>query len=247
MVEFAAAIQFLLISPAFVRRPFTPRELGKSTAFFPLVGLLLGGALACGDLVLAYVFPGEVRSALVLVLWIVLTGALHFDGLLDACDGLLGGGAPERRMQIMRDERTGAYATAAGALILLTMYGALNAVEPARWAALLLAPVLGRCGITLSVVRFPYARESGLGRDIKDHAGARQAVGAVLMTLVVVGVVAWQLQSLTPLAAMLMALIVWRLASLFVLRRIQGMTGDTYGAINMLIEASVLLTFAAAP
>jgi cobalamin 5'-phosphate synthase/cobalamin synthase len=247
MVEFAAAIQFLLISPAFVKRPFTPSELGRSTAFFPLVGLLLGGLLAGADLLLAYVFPTEVRSALVLVLWIVLTGALHFDGLLDSCDGLLGGGTPERRMQIMRDERTGAYAAAAGVLMLLTMYSALNAIEPSRWAALLLAPVLGRCGITLSVVRFPYARESGLGRDIKDHAGARQAVGALLTTLAVVGGVAWQLQSLTAPAAMLIALVVWLLASALVLRRILGMTGDTYGAVNMLIEASVLLTCAANP
>lgn len=247
MVEFAAAMQFLLISPAFIKRPFTPTELGKSTGFFPLVGLLLGGALAGADLLLTYVFPAEVRSALVLVLWIVLTGALHVDGLLDSCDGLLGGGTPERRLQIMRDERTGAYAAVAGALILLTMYSALNAVEPTRWAVLLLAPVLGRCGITMSVVRFPYARESGLGRDIKDHAGARQAAGALLTALVVVGGVAWELQSLAPLAAMLIALGVWQLASSFVLRRIPGMTGDTYGAINMLIEASVLLTFAAAP
>jgi cobalamin synthase len=64
--------------------------------------------------------------------------------------------------------------------------------------------------------------------------------------LVVAGGVAWRLQSLTALAAMLIALVVWRLASSFVLLRIPGMTGDTYGAINMLIEASVLLTFAAA-
>jgi cobalamin 5'-phosphate synthase/cobalamin synthase len=246
MRAFAAAIQFLLISPTFVKRPFTPPELGRSTAFFPLVGLLLGGVLTGVDLLLAYVFPAEVRSALVLALWIVLTGALHFDGLLDSCDGLLGGGTPERRLQIMRDERTGAYAAAAGALILLTMFSSLNANEPARWAALLLAPVLGRCGITLSVVTFPYARESGLGRDIKDQAGARQAVGAVLTTVVVVGAVAWQAQSLAPLEATVIALVVWQLASFFILRRIPGMTGDTYGAINMLIEASVLLTFAAA-
>ena len=247
MVEFAAAIQFLLISPAFVKRPFTPTELGRSTAFFTLVGLLLGGMLAGADLLFAYIFPIEVRSALVLVLWIVLTGALHFDGLLDSADGLLGGGTAERRMQTMRDEQTGAYAAAAGVLILLTMFSALNAVEPARWAALLLAPVLGRCGITLSVVMFAYAREAGLGRDMKDHARRGQAVAALLTTLAVAGGVAWQMRSLAAVAAVVTALVVWRLASLFVLRRIPGMTGDTYGAINMFIEASVLLTFAATP
>lgn len=246
MHAFAAAIQFLLISPAFIKRPFTPRELGGSTAFFPLVGLLLGGLLAGADLLLAFVFPAQVRSALVLALWIALTGALHFDGLLDSADGLLGGGTAERRMQIMRDERTGAYAAAAGALILLTMYSALNMMAPARTAALLLAPMLGRCGITLSVVRFPYARESGLGREIKDHAGARQAAGAVLTTLVVMGAASWQLHNFVPMAALGAAFVVWLLASSLVLQRIPGMTGDTYGAINMLIEAFVLLIFAAA-
>ena len=246
MVAFAAAVQFLLISPAFVRRPFTPTELGRSTAFFPLVGLLLGGLLAGADLLLGYIFPIQVRSALVLALWIILTGALHFDGLLGACDGLLGGGTPERRLQIMRDERTGAYAAAGGALILLTMFSALNAIEQVRWAALLLAPVLGRCGMTLSVVLFPYARAAGLGRDIKDQARGGQATGALLTASAMVGILAWQLQDLVAPASLLSAAVVWWLASGFVMSKIHGMTGDTYGAINMQIEASVLLTFAAA-
>jgi adenosylcobinamide-GDP ribazoletransferase len=245
MVAFAAAIQFLLISPAFVRRPFTPRELGRSTAFYPLVGLLLGGLLVVADLLLAYLFPVQVRSALVLALWIVLTGALHFDGFLDACDGLLGGDTPERRMEIMRDERTGAYAVAGGVLILLVMFSALNAVDQARWGALLLAPVLGRSGLTLSMVAFPYARAAGLGKDIKDHAHPGHAAVAVLTTVAVVGILLWRLQSLVAVAALASAAVVWWLASRFVLQRIPGMTGDAYGAINMLIEATVLLTFAA--
>jgi len=246
MVAFAAAVQFLLISPAFVRRPFTPGELGRSTAYFPLVGVLLGGLLAAADLMLATVFPVQVRSALVLGLWIVLTGALHFDGLLDACDGLFGAGTPKRRMEIMRDERTGAYAAAGGVLILLTMFSAMNAIEHGRWAALLLAPTLGRCGVTLAVVAFPYGRAAGLGRDIKDHAHASQAAAALLTAIAVVGIVCSVLQDLGVAAALVSAAVVWWLASQFVLRRIPGMTGDTYGAINMLIEASVLLTFAAA-
>lgn len=246
IIAFAAAVQFLLVSPAFVKRPFTPRELGRSTAFYPLVGLLLGALLAAADLLLGYLFPVEVRSALVLGLWIVLTGGLHFDGFLDACDGLIGGNTPERRLEIMRDERAGAFAIAGGALILLTMFSALNVIAPVRWAALLLAPVLGRCGITLSVVSFPYARASGLGRDIEDQARAGHAAVAVLSALAIAGAVSLRLHNLIAAACLASAAVVWWLASGFVLRRIPGMTGDTYGAINMLIEATVLLTFAAA-
>jgi adenosylcobinamide-GDP ribazoletransferase len=245
MTAFAAAVQFLLVSPVFVRRAFTPKELGASTGYFPLVGLVLGSLLALTDALLANIFLAQVRSVLVLGLWIVLTGALHFDGFLDACDGLLGGTSPRRRMAIMRDERAGAFALAGGVLMLLTMFSALTAIEEARWAALVLAPVLGRCGMTVAVVTFPYARSTGLGRDIKDHAGAVQAVGASMTALAIVAALGWGLHSFAPVAALVSAAAVWGLASAFILQRIPGMTGDTYGALNMLTEMTTLLTLAA--
>jgi len=233
------------MTPAFIRRAFTPREMGEAVGFYPLVGLLLGGILALADALLGYLFPIPVRSALVLALWIVLTGGLHLDGFLDSCDGLLGASTPERRMEIMRDERVGAFALAGGVLLLLTMFSSLGTMASGRWAALLLAPVLGRWGITMAVVAFPYARTAGLGRDIKDQAHAAQARLATVTALVVVAVVALILHSAAPLVAMAAAAVVFRLSTRFILARIPGMTGDTYGAINMLIEASVLLAFVA--
>jgi len=246
MMGFMAAFQFLLISPALVRREFTPQEMGRATGFFPVVGLLLGVVLAGADLLLGQLFPAPVRSALVLALWVVLTGGLHFDGFLDSCDGLFGGATPERRMEIMRDERVGAYALAGGALLMLVLFSSLSAITEERWAVLLLAPVLGRWGITLTVTAFPYARLAGLGRDIKDHATRWQALMATLWTAAVVAALTWALRTYEPLIALLGAAVAWGVSSAWILRRIPGMTGDTYGAINMLIETAVLLTFAAA-
>lgn len=246
MMGFMAAFQFLLISPALVRREFTPQEMGRATGFFPVVGLLLGVVLAGADLLLGQLFPAPVRSALVLALWVVLTGGLHFDGFLDSCDGLFGGATPERRMEIMRDERVGAYALAGGALLMLVLFSSLSAITEERWAVLLLAPVLGRWGITLTVTAFPYARPAGLGRDIKDHATRWQALMATLWTAAVVAALTWALRTYEPLIALLGAAVAWGVSSAWILRRIPGMTGDTYGAINMLIETAVLLTFAAA-
>lgn len=245
MAALAAAIQFLLISPAFVRRAFTPAEMGRSTAFYPLVGALLGGILAAVDALLAGVFPVPVRSALVLALWIVVTGALHFDGLLDAADGLFGGGTPEHRLQIMRDEHTGAYGVAAAGLILLTMFATLNALPAERWPALVTAPLVGRCGISLCVATLPYARKDGLGRDIKDNTRPVHAAVAVLITLALIALVLVLTQQGAAAVAVLAALVVGTLTSRLVLNRIHGMTGDTYGAINMLIELGALLAFAA--
>src|SRR3990172_5460697 len=124
------------------------RQLGGAVGFFPLVGLLV--------------------AALLLSLWILLSGALHLDGFLDACDGLFGGRSPEQRLHIMRDEAIGAFAFAGGAILLLLKFTALQETAP---AALLLAPTLGRWAMALCIVAFPYARPEGLGSAMKAHAG----------------------------------------------------------------------------
>ena len=243
MIPFLAALQFLLVTPAFVARPFTGREMGRSVGFYALVGLLFGGILALIDLGLGLVFPIPVRSALLLVFWVVLTGGLHLDGFLDSCDGLLGGFTPESRMEIMRDERVGAFGLAGGVLLFLILYSALSAISIDRWAVLILAPLLGRWGISLAVILFPYARQSGLGKDIKDNAGRVELILGTVTTAAAIVVVAVILHSAAPFIALLTAIIVFVCSIWFILRRIPGMTGDTYGAINMLVEAGALLAF----
>ncbi len=246
LTSFLTALQFLLLSPAFIKRPFTPQEMGASTAFYPAVGLLLGLLLMVTDTLLGYLLPAGTRSALVLALWVVITGALHIDGFLDACDGLLGGFTPESRLEIMRDERRGAYALAGGVLLLLLQYSALNDLGILRWAALLLAPVLGRWGMTMAIVYFPYARPSGLGKDVKDHSTPRQAALASAFALIATAFVSWATLSLAGLLAWgAAALVLWGGAR-FTLKRIPGLTGDIYGALNILIETAVLLVFVAA-
>ncbi len=246
MASFVAALQFLLITPAFIRRPFTPEEMGRSVRFYPLAGLLLGALLAAADALAGFLWPVPVRSALLLVLWIVVTGGLHLDGFLDSCDGLLGGFTAERRMEIMRDERVGAYGLAGGVLLLLLMYSCLNAIGTMRWAALLLTPVLGRCGISVAVAAFPYARETGLGRDIKNHAQRTDAAVALLTAFVVAAALSLILHTPVPVIALMAGAAIFWLSTRWILGRIPGMTGDTYGAVNMLVEAATLLVVAAA-
>jgi adenosylcobinamide-GDP ribazoletransferase len=242
---FLTGIQFLLISPAFIKRPFTPQELGGATAFYPLVGAILGGLLIGLDWLLSWFFPLQVRSALVLAAWVFLTGALHLDGFLDSCDGLLGGFTPEQRLEIMRDERVGAYALSGGILLMLVNYSALNSLSGLRWPALLLAPVLGRLAMTLAVWGFPYARPKGLGREIKDNVTNRQAGLAGLFTGLIIVIAALLMGSPAPLFALAAGLLAcWGLAR-FILNRIPGLTGDSYGAINTLVEMVVLLVMVA--
>lgn len=241
--SFLAAVQFLMLSPAFIRRPFTAKELGAAVGYYPLVGALLGGLLIGADGLLGDLFPTLLRSALLLALWILLTGALHLDGFLDACDGLFGGFTPERRLEIMRDERVGAYALSGGILLLLIQFSALSALDGGRPAALLLSPVLGRWGMALSLIAFPYARSSGLGKEIKENAHMPQALLATAFVLAAMLAASWLYSVWAVLAALAAALLTWLGAMRFALRRIPGLTGDIYGATNLLVETAVLLAF----
>jgi adenosylcobinamide-GDP ribazoletransferase len=235
-----AALQFLTLAPPIVRRAFTAEEMGRAVGWFSLVGALLGGVLVGLDGFLTRILPGEVTAVLVLAASIVVTGALHLDGFLDACDGLFGGYTPQRRLEIMRDERVGAFGLVGGVLLLLLKWSALVALSN-RVTALILALTLSRWAISLAIVAAPYAREKGLGRAMKDHAGPVQIA---LSTIVALGVALLAGHWLGLAAVLLVALVTW-LAVRFALAKIPGLTGDLYGAISELAEAAVLLIFAA--
>ncbi len=237
---FCAAVQFLTVLPPLLRRSFTQAELGWSLAFFPLVGGLLGGLLIGLDHLTGLIWPASVSVALVLAGWVLLTGGLHLDGFLDTCDGLLGGRTPEERLRILRDERVGSYAVIGGILLMLVKFTALGALAN-RELGLLLAPVVGRWGMVLAVIAFPYARAEGLGRDMKNHAGWWQGVIASLAALPWCAWAGgwWGLMGCGAALGTILA------GAWFVLRRLPGMTGDIYGCCCELAEVVVLLTLVA--
>lgn len=239
VMSLCAALQFLTIVPALVRRPFTAAEMGRAVAYFPLTGILLGAGLVAIHHLVAMLWSRNIAAALVLCGWVVLTGGLHLDGFLDSCDALLGGRSPEDRLRIMRDPHLGSFALAGGVLLLLLKFQALAAlVEPTL--ALLSAPTLGRWSMSVAIVLFPYARPTGLGRDIKDHAGVRElAVATTILGLLLL--LAASATALVILAAAALATVA---IALFAQMRIPGLTGDVYGAICELGEAAVLLGFA---
>jgi adenosylcobinamide-GDP ribazoletransferase len=249
--SFLAAAQFLLITPAFIQRSFTPREIGESVGFYPLVGTILGGILLGIDCLMEHpgaggapLFSSQIRAVLVLAIWITLTGALHLDGFLDSCDGLLGGASPERRLEIMHDERVGAYALAGGVLLLLVKFSALSSLTNPL-PGLLLAPTFGRWAISVVVVAFPYARFRGLGRDVKDNATWQQALLATLWACAVTGLLTWLSHSWVAPVALIVAALTALGGASFTMRRIPGLTGDIYGALNEIVEVMVLLVVVA--
>jgi adenosylcobinamide-GDP ribazoletransferase len=239
----AAAVQFLTIVPPLVRRPFTGAEMGRAVGWFPLVGMLIGGLLVLVDLGVRRLWPAGVSATLVLAVWIVVTGGLHLDGLMDSCDGLLGGRTVEDRLRILRDPRIGSFAMIGGVLVMLTKWSVLAGMtnNADRLAALVLAPVLGRWSMTATIGSCPYARPEGAGRAMKDHLRTGDDMLARGITCaVLIGTASW-MHGVLWLAAMLMSTGVTYAVAAFACRRIGGVTGDVYGAVCELSECAVLL------
>src|SRR5919202_6518068 len=159
---------------------------GQAMAAFPLAGLVLGALLVGLDRLLSLTaFPLTTRNILLVVALVALTGGLHLEGLMDTCDGLIGGHNAQQRLNIMRDSHVGSYGVLGGVCVVLLKVGALGAVpNSVRVLALLLTPMLGRWSLVLAAALFPPARPSGLGAAFRAGVTPpRLAVAAVTCVL----------------------------------------------------------------
>lgn len=236
MTSLRLAVSFLTIFPVGFR---DLRPMGRARAYFPLVGLGLGGILAGLDLAVSMVLPPFVVGALLVIALLVLTRALHTEGFLDSCDALFGAYSRERRLEILRDPHVGAFAVIGGAALLIFKWALLASIDTEmRPELFVLFPSLSRAGMLLTIIVFKYARDQGLGVSFKvqtrwwmDALGLGIAAAAGVLILGIGGLV---------LAAV--TLVVALAIGSFTSQLLGGMTGDTYGAVNELTEVSVLLT-----
>ncbi|GAB4542564.1 MAG: adenosylcobinamide-GDP ribazoletransferase [Anaerolineae bacterium] len=228
----------LLTSIPLGRRDLNMQAPGRSMLWFPLVGLIIGAGLAGLDLVLTAVLPDLPATALLLAAWVASTGGLHLDGFIDCCDGLLGARSAGQRLAIMKDSRVGAFGLIGAICLLLVKFSALAALAPgARSGWLLVLPTLSRWTMVWAAWRYPLARPDGLAAWFRQGLSWPQVVvagGTALLVALLLG----GLAGLATFAA------VWLSVILFVLwvqRRIPGLTGDVYGAVNELAEVLGLL------
>lgn len=232
------AVEFLTIARVRRFRLASVESMARAQAFYPLVGLCLAGLLLLVDLALRGVLPSGPLAAVLVAVLAIATRGLHLDGLADTFDGLLGGHDRERRLEIMRDPRLGSFGVTALVVTLLLKWSAIAALTgDARWPALLLAPVLARYAMVVTVAAFPYARADGLGSGFREGARgfslAMASVTASVLTLAVLGLGGLILLG----AAVLLALV----AGAWARAAIGGGTGDVYGAVCELAETLVLI------
>lgn len=233
------AAQFLTRVPI-----HTSRAAGRAgiVPWFPLVGALVGLAVAGVAVGLEALIAPFPAAATAVMVGVIITGAFHEDGLADSADAIAGGTTPERRFEILADSRLGTYGTAAVCgtiLIRVSAVATLVAVGgPATVGAVVAAHALARgAGVSLMAAVAPAREAKGLGQSFGRLVSARRAMGTVAIAVVVaVFATGWWAVPMFVVAAS-SAAVVGRLAR----TAFGGVNGDHLGAAEQLAEITGLL------
>lgn len=238
MRPFHIALQFLTALPMRISDTPDAEATGRSLLYYPLVGLVLGALLA-GPAWLLSGAPALVTAALLLAVWVAVTGAFHLDGLADSADAWLGGlGDRERTLAIMKDPNCGPAGVVTLILVLLLKFTALAYLVPnGHWEILIVTPVLGRTALVLLFITTPYARPHGLGSLIANHLPRRACIIMVIFTLAAVPLIAGS----AAVGLLLTMAGIFLLLRRLMLQRLGGTTGDTAGALVEITETVTLL------
>ncbi len=245
-MSFLAALRFLTIIPIPGRRGGSPEELGRSTSYFPVIGAMVGLSLAGLSWLFGLILPSAIVNMLLIVYLVVISGALHLDGLVDTCDGIVGKKTVEERWQVMDDSHAGSFGAIGVFCLLLAKYVSLSSV-PEYWLlmTLVLMPVVSRWAMVYAIFAYPYARPSGLGKVFKQGASWRSFTVATVITLaVIIGLTWWANIAYFYLVSIVLMCSIWAIVALMAIylkHKFTGLTGDTYGAINEVVEVSVLM------
>lgn len=260
MKEFLWAVRFLTIIPLGREEAIPPERMGIVMSWYPVVGMVIGLCLLGVYLPLALGFPPELADALVIGFYVLITGALHLDGLADCMDGLLGGWDRARRLEIMKDSRIGSF----GALALLGAVGlrylsfhgigdylpSIPSYLPAnislegdtleKGLILFVMPVVGRFVQTLAAAVSTYAREeSGTASALVSYTLLKHALVAAVLPVLLL----WLLYRGRGIVIFIVVLLFVLMQVSYIKSRLGGMTGDGLGAVNETSELLFLLLF----
>lgn len=236
IIPLLIAVQFMTTIP--IKLPYlpSPKQNALSMLFYPIIGLMIGGILW---LMTTFIhLPIMLLSCLIMVVWVGLTGGLHLDGLADTADAWVGGfGDRERTLTIMKDPNTGAMGVIAIVLCLALKWASIYSLLDLNFSlALLFIPMLGRLSVLLLFATTPYIRQNGLGSALREM-NKIPMIFIILLSSTLLFNLSWVI----AIISFIMFFITTFYLRSCMLKRIQGMTGDTLGASIELVEVAQLL------
>ncbi|NOG85122.1 MAG: adenosylcobinamide-GDP ribazoletransferase [Planctomycetes bacterium] len=264
--DFVWTLQFLTAVPIAKSQRRRIPKISNIAFWFPIVGICIGIVLTGFYLLVLQLFPDLIADAIILIVYIAMTGGFHLDGFADSCDGLLGGNNRESRLEIMRDSRVGAYGVICLIVTIGLKYLCLVSIDPKSMVGISLffdqdvmgriSPVLlsafekGKILLFMCVVgRWSQILCASISTYARDDAGTGQIIVEtlnlkhLLFSSLVPGILVFFFCGLKSIYVLFIVLIVCIMFTSYVKGKIGGMTGDTLGAANEISELIVLLTF----
>ena len=242
LTDLPAALGLLTRLPIPVNAEMATARGAAGAWAWPLVGIVVGamsGLIALALMTLGLPLP--LAAIIALAVQVLVTGAIHEDGLADTVDGLWGGYTPARRLEIMKDSHIGAYGVIAVSLSLFLRGVGLIAVlaAPFSIASLMVVGLLSRVPMVILMSAMPNARGAGLS----------QSVGRPTRNTAIIGTVAALALAVLIVGTAVLPMIIWISVTTIGLAaiakaKIKGQTGDILGASQQLAEIAALCVLA---
>lgn len=238
MNSFLVGLQFMTRIHISNNTIWKDEEFGKSVVWFPVYGWILGAFMCLIYYLLKPLDVPYLTAFLIVIGELFLSGGTLADGLMDSSDGLFSGRSRERSLEIMKDSPIGSFGMLS-IIIFINLYTlSLGSTDALLYPVLIAAPTLGRLNLVISICEYPYARPYGMGKAFATYRGEHAVAGAVVLALLPALYFGFTYLILAG-AAVLLGLYLNR----WIVRKIGGTTGDTYGFVNQITEMVLALLF----
>jgi adenosylcobinamide-GDP ribazoletransferase len=242
-----AALTFLTRLSVSPQRVVTSEELAGSVAYYPLVGAVVGLVGASAFMVARVGLSAVVAALAAVIATMVMTGALHEDGLADAADGFGGGSRRDRVLEIMRDSRIGAYGAVVLIVATLLRVEAIAALATGGISsvarAMVAAHTIARWSSVFLLRWLPLARAD----DSRAGAFAKPGLSSLAIASACTGAIATLAVGITVVPMLLVSIMMMCVAARYFMQRIGGITGDCLGLVCVLTEVACYLVLAWSP
>ncbi|GAA0182752.1 adenosylcobinamide-GDP ribazoletransferase [Clostridium sediminicola] len=237
---------FLLFIQFFTRIPINKNlqcekeNFRKGAIFFPIIGLIIGGIQFIFAKLLFDYLSFNVLAVLVIMIPVIVTGALHLDGLGDLCDGFYAfKGGKDKIIEIMKDSTIGTFACAAIIFDILLRYTTMeNLLQYRNLCFIIVVPVISRFTIVLIAYLGKNAKENGTGNIFIGNINLPILLTSLIITVVISSLL---LNIIVAISLILISALVTFVFNKYCEYKIGGLTGDLLGANNEIIEIFVLI------
>jgi adenosylcobinamide-GDP ribazoletransferase len=219
------------------------KNMKYAFCFFPVVGMVILALIMLWDYISVNLQMGSImHTAILVVIPVLVTGGIHLDGFLDTMDALSSYQPMEKRLEILKDPHTGAFAIISAVIYFIVYFGAWSEVRGETLIIISIGFVLSRSLSGFSVVTFPCAKSSGLAAQFSDAAEKNKVKLTMGMYILICSLVMLYVNVLLGGICVITALIVFIYYNVMSKKNFGGITGDLAGCFLQICELCMALS-----